>query len=263
MIPTANGLRAAVRLPAGLEAARSVGDLGLPAVVVGVLDEFCDADAGLLAVVGPAGSGKTTTIYAVLERLAARGDLSVVSLEDPVERRLPGVTQVEVTPFGQMTYDRALRSVLRQDPQVLMLGEVRDAATASLAVQAALSGHRLVCTLHAADPAGAVARLLEMGLEPYQVTSSVFAVVAQRLLRRRVGDGYAGRVAVGEVAWMSGPLRRAVLDGGDADALRAAYSVDDHRTLRDEAAALVASGVTDAAEVSRVLGGSGERPARS
>src|SRR5207237_4993168 len=110
--------------------------------------------------------------------------LSIIALEDPVERELPGVTQIEVSPFGELTYERALRSILRQDPQVLMLGEIRDSATASLAIQAALSGHRLISTLHAGTPAGAIARLLEMGVEPYQLTSALFGVVAQRLLRR-------------------------------------------------------------------------------
>src|SRR5690348_9918367 len=127
----------------------------------------------MLVVTGPAGSGKTTTLYALLDHIARSSPgLSIITLEDPVERHLAGVTQIEVKPFGELTYERALRSILRQDPQVLMLGEIRDAATASLAVQAALSGHRLVCTLHAATPGGAVARLLEMGLEPYRITSA-------------------------------------------------------------------------------------------
>src|SRR4030095_16907192 len=119
----------------------------------------------------------------------SRGSTSIVALEDPVERDIPGVTQIEVSPFGQRTYERALRSILRQDPQVLMLGEIRDAATATLAVQAALSGHRLICTMHAATPAGAIARLFEMALEPYQVTSALFGVLNQRLLRRRAPAG--------------------------------------------------------------------------
>ncbi len=122
----------------------------------------------MLILAGPAGSGKTTTIYALLQHIASTSPgLSIVALEDPVERNLPGVTQIEASPFGELTYERALRSILRQDPQVLMLGEIRDAATASIAIQAALSGHRLISTLHAATPAGAIARLLEMGVEPY------------------------------------------------------------------------------------------------
>src|SRR5207237_4547246 len=157
----------------------------LPTSVLQALKNFAASDSGMLLVSGPAGSGKTTTIYALLQHISSVSPgLSLVSLEDPVERDIPGVTQIEVSPFGQLTYERALRSILRQDPQVLMLGEIRDAETASLAIQAALSGHRLICTLHAATPGGAVARLLEMGLEPYRITSALYGVIAQRLLRK-------------------------------------------------------------------------------
>src|SRR5207249_6151874 len=136
-------------------------------------ESFAASDAGMLIVTGPAGSGKTTTLYALLQQIVERTPgVSVIALEDPVERDLPGVTQIEVSNFGELTYERALRSILRQDPQVLMLGEIRDSATASLAMQAALSGHRLISTLHASTPAGAIARLLEMGVEPYQLTSA-------------------------------------------------------------------------------------------
>src|SRR5438552_16721888 len=155
----------------------------------------------MLILTGPAGSGKTTTIYALLDHIAqvSKG-ISIVALEDPVERDLPGVTQIQVSPFGQLTYERAIKSILRQDPQVMMLGEIRDAQTASLAVQAALSGHRLICTLHASSPGGAIARLLEMGLEPYRITSALYGVVAQRLLRRLDPDSekYKGRIPAAE-----------------------------------------------------------------
>ena len=186
IMPTTHGLRAAVRLPADLLQPRGLTELGLPAAVLEHLERFAHADTGMLLLTGPAGSGKTTTIYALLEHIATVAPgLSIVALEDPVERDLPGVTQIQVSPFGQLTYERALKSMLRQDPQVLMLGEIRDAATASLAVLAALSGHRLVATLHAGTPAGAIARLFEMGIEPYQIAASLYGVMAQRLLRKR------------------------------------------------------------------------------
>ena len=195
IMPTIHGMRAAVRMPAEHVQPAILQDLSLPPSVLKGLIGFASADCGMLIFTGPAGSGKTATIYALLRHICrVSPGLSVIALEDPVERNVPGVTQIEVSPFGQLTYDKALRSILRQDPQVLMLGEVRDAATASLAVQAALSGHRLITALHAATPAGALARLLEMGIEPYQLTSSIHAIVAQRLLRRRVADGgYRGR----------------------------------------------------------------------
>ncbi len=257
VMPTTHGLRAAVRLPADLIQPHALGELSLPQSVLRGLHRFADADGGMLLLTGPAGSGKTTTIYALLAHIAhARPGLSIVSLEDPVERDLPGVTQIEVSPFGELTYERSLRSILRQDPQVLMLGEIRDAATASLAVQAALSGHRLISTLHAATPAGAIARLLEMGLEPYQITSALFGVVAQRLLRRSdPSGGYRGRAPVAEMVVVDEPLRRAILLRDDADALRRTYAEQPgFVSMRQGAGELIAQGITDNLEVERVLG---------
>jgi len=257
VMPTTHGLRAAVRLPAELIQPGTLDELGLPSRVLSGVKSFAAGDSGMLVFTGPAGSGKTTTIYALLRHIVAQNaGLSVIALEDPVERDIPGVTQIEVKPFGELTYERALRSILRQDPQVLMLGEIRDGATAALAVQAALSGHRLVCTFHASDPAGAVARLLEMGIEPYQVTSALYGVVAQRLLRRKTpGGGYAGRVPVAEFVASDDPLRAAVLRRGDAASIRIAYEqTPGYRSMRQVAMNLVEAGITDAAEVGRVLG---------
>lgn len=257
IMPTSHGLRAAVRTPAELLQSRDLSDLGLPTNVTDALERFAKTDSGMLLVTGPAGSGKTSTIYALLDRIARTSHgVSIVALEDPVERDLPGVTQIEVRPFGELTYERALRSILRQDPQVLMLGEIRDAATASLAVQAALSGHRLVSTFHAGRPEQAVARLLEMGIEPYQVTSALFGVVTQRLVRRKLPDGaYAGRVPVAEAVLMDDDLRHAVLARGDAGALRSAFrSQPGYAPMSAVAAKLVDAGVTDREEVARVLG---------
>jgi type II secretory ATPase GspE/PulE/Tfp pilus assembly ATPase PilB-like protein len=262
IMPTKHGLRAAVRLPTDHEQPQSLDRLGLPPAVLDGLRRFASGDTsgsggGMLLVTGPAGSGKTTTLYALLRHIAetSRG-LSIVSLEDPVERNLPGVTQIEVSPFGELTYERALRSILRQDPQVLMLGEIRDAATASLAIQAALSGHRLLSTLHAGTPGGAIARLLEMGVEPYQITSAVFALVAQRLLRRKAADGgYRGRIPIAELALMEGSLRKAILDRADVDRLQhAAAEQPGYQPLRAAAQNAIAQGLTDEPEVRRVLG---------
>jgi type II secretory ATPase GspE/PulE/Tfp pilus assembly ATPase PilB-like protein len=227
--------------------------------VIDALHRFAAADSGMLLLTGPAGSGKTTTIYALLQHIVQHhAGLSVITLEDPVERDLPGVTQIEVSPFGQLTYETAFRSILRQDPQVLMLGEIRDAATASLAVQAALSGHRLISTLHAATPAGAIARLIEMGLEPYQITSSLFGVVAQRLVRKRQGDGYAGRAPVAEFAQVAEAVRKAILARADAAAIAVALKAQTgYTTLVDAARTLVNAGITDDVEIRRVLGNEG------
>jgi type II secretory ATPase GspE/PulE/Tfp pilus assembly ATPase PilB-like protein len=278
VMPTTHGLRAAVRMPAELIQPRTLEELNLPDGVINGLRRFANGDAGMLIVTGPAGSGKTTTIYALLQHIAeiSRGSTSIVALEDPVERDIAGVTQIEVSPFGQLTYERALRSILRQDPQVLMLGEIRDAATATLAMQAALSGHRLICTMHAATPAGAIARLFEMSLEPYQITSALYGVVAQRLLRRlhvaratspsgmdSTGtlpvplDKYAGRVPLAESVEVDAVVRAAILARADVDALTRAYqNQPGYASLRDAANDLVKRNLTDAAEVTRVLGAS-------
>jgi type II secretory ATPase GspE/PulE/Tfp pilus assembly ATPase PilB-like protein len=186
----------------------------------------------------------------------------MVSLEDPIERDLSaaGVVQIEVSPFGELTYERALRSILRQDPQVLMLGEIRDAATASIAVQAALSGHRLICTLHASTPAGALVRLLEMGVEPYQLTSAIFGIASQRLVRRRDGDVYRGRIPIAQFIRMDESLRKALLTRADLDGLQSSYGKQsNYQTFESAAALLVTSGLTDAAEVRRILGDAGEQ----
>jgi general secretion pathway protein E len=256
VIPTSHGLRAAVRLPAELNAPHKLIDLGLPATALKGLEAFAAADAGMLIVTGPAGSGKTTTLYALLEHIVATSPgLSVISLEDPVERDIPGVTQIEVSPFGELSYEKAMRSILRQDPQVLMLGEIRDAAVASLALQAALSGHRLLCTLHAGTPGSAIARLLEMGMEPYQITSCLFGVVAQRLLRRKAGEGYKGRVPVAEFARLTPAVRQAVLNRSDAETLQQILQQQgDYQTLRQAAQGLVAQQITDQPEILRILG---------
>ena len=259
IMPVAHGLRAAVRLPAELTQPRELHSLGLPVRCMEALESFARTDGGMLLVTGPAGSGKTTTIYALLEYMAkAAQGLSIISLEDPIERLVAGITQIEVSPHGQLTYERALKSILRQDPQVLMLGEIRDAATASVAVQAALSGHRLIATMHAGEPATAVARLLEMGVEPYQVTSSVYGVLTQRLVRKR-SEGkkgaYKGRIAVAEWGAMDEEVKKGVLARADAAALRKAFAKQPrHQTLRVAAQQLAQQGVTDAAEVERVLG---------
>jgi general secretion pathway protein E len=256
IMPTTHGLRAAVRLPAELIQPRTLDDLHLPAPVVGGLKRFAAADAGMLILTGPAGSGKTTTIYALLQHIAQTSPgLSIVALEDPVERDLPGVTQIEVSPFGQLTYERALRSILRQDPQVLMLGEIRDAATATIALQAALSGHRLISTFHASTAAGAIARLIEMGAEPYQITSALFGVVSQRLLRQTDNGGYRGRVPVAEFVMMDDAARAAVLCRDDAIKLQSILSKQaGFESLRAAAESLIAKGLTNTAEAQRVLG---------
>lgn len=279
IMPTTQGMRAVLRLPAELVQPRTLEDLALPPQAMSLVESYTRADAGMLLFAGPAGSGKTTSVYAMLARIAANGQgLSIISVEDPVERDIPGVTQIEVAPFGELTYDRVLRSVLRQDPQVLAIGEVRDAPTAAVAVQAALTGHRLVTTLHAGSIGAAIVRLLDMGLEPYQVASSLQGVIATRLVRKlrtatssptpppspsapKPACGFAqpsryqGRVPIAEAAALDDALREAILQRRSAAELDAIIRArPGHASLDAVARSLVEAGVTDHPEVARVMG---------
>lgn len=257
IMPTTHGLRAVVRMPAELIQPRHLDELGLPPGVRSVLNQFIAQQQGMLLITGPSGSGKTTSIYALLDELAKQQPgQSIIALEDPVERDLPGVTQIQVQPFGELTYERALRSVLRQDPQVLMLGEIRDHQTAAIAMGAALSGHRLIATFHAGTPAGALTRLLEMDIPAYQVTSAVYAVLTQRLLRKLGDDGqYHGRLPIAEIAVMDEALRNAILNHADLPTLsRCILQQAGYQSMTDVAKQMIHAKLTDTAEVRRILG---------
>ncbi len=182
--PTVRGERVVLRLMSQAGRLLTLDALGHDPALIERLRRLLSAGQGMIIACGPAGSGKTTTLYAMLEHLRrARPGVSIIAVEDPVEIRLDGVTQVRLEPARGMTYPVALRSLLRQDPQVLMIGEIRDAETAHIAVEAALSGHLLLTTLHSGSPAEALVRLREMGVPAYQLTSTVIGVLAQRLVR--------------------------------------------------------------------------------
>jgi len=256
--PTLLGERVAARLDAPEGRPQSLASLGLPKTA---LHELCAALArpeGVLLLTGPSGSGKTTTLYSCLHWLIAQEPRrSVVTIEDPVERRIRGVTQTEVNPAAGLTFARALRSLLRQDPDVILVGEIRDRETAAIALEAGLTGHLVLSTVHAGTAPQVFARLLEMGIEPFVATTAVRGVLAQRLLRRacpRDPSGYWGRVLAAEWITMEPALRRAILARADGDELAEAAQAAGGRTLREEARALVAGGTTTQEEVDRVLG---------
>ncbi|HOL32173.1 MAG TPA: ATPase, T2SS/T4P/T4SS family, partial [Anaerohalosphaeraceae bacterium] len=183
VFPTIYGQRAVVRIFYENRGLMQLDELGLNDFIESALRKFACRNQGILLLTGPAGSGKSTTLAALLRYILQQfpGN-SIVTLEDPVERAIEGITQVQIEPQGQMSFPMALRSLLRQDPQVLMIGEIRDAETARIAVEAGLTGHLLMTTMHSGSCSGALLRLLEMGIEPYQVTSGIHAVLNQRLV---------------------------------------------------------------------------------
>ncbi len=286
IFPTVSGEKVVVRVFDPSERLKSLDQLGLPPHVLESLGEGMSANDGIILFTGPAGSGKTTTIYACLSALVPveGGRRSIVTIEDPIEFRLDAITQTETDPRVGLTFASSLSHLLRHDPEVLMVGEIRDAETARIAVEAGLTGHLLLSTMHCIDCAGAFSRLLDMGIEPYLVTSSVRLVVAQRLLRRLcqacrtqsdeptgtssvqehfeaagcsacLSSGYSGRVPVAEALPMNDALRRAILEKSDwARLAGVSRETGEQRTLLESALDLVRRGETTLAEVGRVFG---------
>jgi len=264
--PTVHGEKAVVRLfRSGVELTE-LHHLGLPEEILERLTALLSERGGAVFLTGPSGSGKTTTIYACLQRLVQGGGRHVVTIEDPVERLIDGVTQAQARPGGEFDFARGLRSLLRHDPDVIMVGEIRDRETAAVAIEAALTGHLVFSTLHAGSAAGVVGRLLDMGVEPYLLTSAVKGILNQRLLRRACpecpgptcascrGVGYRGRMLVAELLTPDAEFRRAILSRQDTDALEAVARGAGLRTLRTAAEAAAAAGLTTTDEVWRVLG---------
>jgi type II secretory ATPase GspE/PulE/Tfp pilus assembly ATPase PilB-like protein len=228
------------------------------------------APHGLILVTGPTGSGKSTTLYAALNELN-QPDLNISTVEDPIEYEVEGVNQTQVKPEIGITFGYALRSFLRQDPDILMVGEIRDTDTAEIAVRAALTGHLVLSTLHTNDAPAAVTRLVDMGIEPFLVAATLRLIVAQRLLRTlcavcrgggtapgsfstscpHCSGGYKGRTAVFEVMPVSDSISGLIAKGTSAASLRTAAISEGMVPLRDAARAKVIAGVTDEAEVLR------------
>ncbi len=288
-LPTAYGEKLVLRVLDKSMQAMDVDKLGLDADSLARFKRALDAPHGMIFVTGPTGSGKTTTLYACLQRLNTP-KVNIVTVEDPIEYQFPGINQVHVNPDIELTFAAGLRSILRQDPDIVMVGEVRDAETAEIAVKAALTGHLVLTTLHTNDAASTFARLADMGVEPYLIASAVNLVAAQRLCRRlctrckrsttieasvleraqyRPGGGevnfcapagcqycrttgYSGRLALIEVLTVSDALRRMILTNREAMNVKELALSEGMQSLRQCGLARAAEGLTSLEEVLRV-----------
>jgi general secretion pathway protein E len=233
VIPTVHGEKAVIRLLNRKHAHLGLDQLGLASRDLALYRTLIGKKTGLILVTGPTGSGKTTTLYATLTELNSK-EVNIITIEDPVEYQLPGISQIQVNAKIGLTFARGLRAILRQDPDIIMIGEIRDLETARIAVQAALTGHLVLATLHTNDAPAAVTRLTEMGIESYLVEATVIGVVAQRLVRTLTAGGLKGRTGIYEL-------------------LAGSRVKEKRRTMADDGRAKVEQGITTGEEVARVL----------
>ncbi len=289
-IPTAFGERVVLRLLDKSNVLLGLSDLGMSEEGLKVFNELIRSAHGIILVTGPTGSGKTTTLYAALS-IINNSDINIITIEDPIEYRIEGIGQIQVNPKIDLTFANGLRSIVRQDPDVILVGEIRDLETAEIAIQAALTGHLVFSTLHTNDSASAVTRLIDMGIEPFLVTSSVISILAQRLVRtvcneckaaytpdeeslQNIGitsemfagkkiyegkgcqgclnTGYRGRSGIFEVMILDDPIKNLILKTSDSNAIKRKAVEQGMTTLRQDGALKVLNGITTVEEVHRV-----------
>ncbi|MGD9056738.1 MAG: type II secretion system ATPase GspE [Desulfobacterales bacterium] len=289
-IPTAFGERLVLRLLNKSGSLLELEDLGLELSRLKLLKRLVSTPNGIILNTGPTGSGKTTTLYAILSSIN-EPNINIITIEDPIEYQIKGISQIQVNPKIELTFARGLRSIVRQDPDVILVGEVRDKETAEIAVQSALTGHLVFSTLHTNDSASAITRLVDMGVEPFLISSSILAVVAQRLVRvlcedcRRVYEpnpiylksigfsaelfsehtvykalgcencfntGYRGRLGIFEIMVLTERLKSLILKTFDSNRIKNEAVRQKMRTLRQDGMAKVLKGLTTVEEVLRV-----------
>jgi type IV pilus assembly protein PilB len=290
-LPTMFGEKVVLRVLDQSSTQIGLSRLGLPTNVLQQWESAVSKPHGMILVTGPTGSGKTTTLYATLAKLNTL-DRNIVTVEDPVEYQMPRINQVQVNVKAGLTFANGLRSILRQDPDIVMVGEIRDRETAEIAVQAALTGHLVLSTLHTNDAAGAIVRLMDMGVEPYLISSSVIAVLAQRLGRAICprckvaytppadalgrlgaevhldsavvfhrgqgcdycrGTGYRGRIGIFELLVISDRIRELIVQRAPAGEIKAQAIREGMRTLREDGLEKVISGISTIDEILRVV----------
>ena len=262
-VPTIHGENIVLRL---LDTSHGLLDLeqtGLDQSLKEKYQKLLGAPNGIILVTGPTGSGKTTTMYASLKALNSV-EKNIITIEDPVEYRLAGVRQIQVNPDIDLTFANGLRSILRQDPDIIMVGEIRDYETAQIAIHAALTGHLVLATLHTNSAAGAIARLMDMGIEPFLISSSLIGVMAQRLVRLLCKDcqgkgchncyqkGYKGRTGIYELMIFNEELRRLTARKASADEMEAVACHFGMVLLRQNGMEKVGQHLTSKEEVMRV-----------
>ena len=288
VLPTIHGEKIVMRLAAKNALSRNKSELGFSPEEMERFDYILSNPHGILLVTGPTGSGKSTTLYTALSELNTE-DVNIITVEDPVEANIDGINQVHVNPKAELTFASALRSILRQDPDIIMIGEIRDGETAGIAVQASITGHMVVSTLHTNSAASTITRLADMGIAPYLIADSIVGVIAQRLVRRLCPDckemalanedelellglepgteqivykpcgcpkcdniGYKGRIGVYEIMNMTPELKRIIARGGSADEIKDGALKNGMSTLRMSATRYVLNGITSVSEMAKV-----------
>ncbi|NLK70603.1 MAG: Flp pilus assembly complex ATPase component TadA [Clostridiales bacterium] len=286
-IPTVNGEKLVIRiLSTGQIALRKITDLGMTDYNYEMFEKMIKCPHGVVLVTGPTGSGKTTTLYAALGEIA-KPNVNVITVEDPVEKNIDGINQVQVNTKAGMTFAAALRSILRQDPDIVMVGEMRDSETAEIGIRAAITGHLVLSTLHTNDAASTIVRLVDMGIPPYMVATSLIGVIAQRLVKvlcpkckkprlstpeenrlMKINEsttifdahgcpecnntGYVGRTAIHEIIQATAGISTLIAEGAGKEQLEEAAKKNGTRLLRDNVSELVQAGTTSIDELIRV-----------
>ena len=285
-LPMVSGEKIVIRiLSTGQIALRKITDLGMSDYNYQLFESMLRVPQGVILVTGPTGSGKTTTLYAALGEIA-KPNVNVVTVEDPVEKNIDGINQCQVNQKAGMTFAAALRSILRQDPDVVMVGEMRDSETADIGIRAAITGHLVLSTLHTNDAASTVVRLVDMGVAPYMVATSLIGVIAQRLVKVLCSEckkprmsteeendlmgidhsiqifepcgcpscnntGYRGRTAIPEIIHCSANVRTIIAANGSKEEIEAAAKANGTKLLRDNVSELVQAGMTSITELIR------------
>jgi len=271
-LPSAHGERAVLRLLDKGESKFTLESLGMSGDVLSGFNKLVQQPHGIVLVTGPTGSGKTTTLYAALQTLET-ATTNVLTVEDPIEYELPGIGQTQVNPKIDLSFAKALRAILRQDPDVIMIGEIRDFETAQIAIQASLTGHLVLATVHTNDAPSLVTRLIDMGVEPYLLSSSLLGVLAQRLVRKLCGHckrvdargryhpvgcaecgqtGYRGRTGVYELMTIDERISALIHSRAAESQLFVAAEAAGMHSMREDGERLVEDGTTSAQEVMRV-----------